>query len=125
MQTNSRRLERLTLAALFAIPILSLYYWDFVHKAFQKTHNTLGQTNVHVPTADLFLWSVFALGIYFGCRFWANVGPKIFAMPAGRVRQLTVGLQAVRVVSTFALLGLTLNTIHTYVPDFIDKLPWP
>ena len=125
MQTNSGRVEKLTILALVATVALSFYYWDFVHKAFTRTHNTLGQTNLHVPTADLFLWCVFALFLYFGTRFWANVGPKIFLLSPETTARLGFRLQVVRVVSTFVFLGLTVNTIHTYVPDFIDKLPWP
>ena len=41
--------------------------------------------------------------------------------PAGTQHRL----QVARVLSTFTLFGLTVRTIHTYVPDFIDKLPWP
>lgn len=125
MSTNSRRVEKLTILALIATVVLSFYYWDYVHKAFTRTHNTLGETNVHVPTADLFLWCIFALILYFGTRFWATVSPTIFRLSPETSARLALRLQVVRVISTFTLLGLTVHTIRTHVPDFIDKLPWP
>jgi predicted permease len=125
MKNNSRPLERLTFAALVCIVALSVYYWDFVQKEFKKTHNTLGHANIHVPTADLFLWCVFALILYFGTRFWAVVGPKVFEPSAENAAAWSKRLQLARVITTFTLLALTLNTIYTNVPDFIEKLPWP
>jgi len=125
MPTKSRYVEKLTILALVATVAMSFYYWDFVHKAFTRTHNTLGETNVHVPTADLFLWCVFALILYFGTRFWATVSPTIFRLTPESAARLAFRLQVARVLSTFTLFGLTVRTIHTYVPDFIDKLPWP
>mgnify|MGYP003341059372 len=125
MKTNSRILERITFAALVCTVILTLYYWDFVQKAFQKTHNTLGSTHLQVPTADLFLWCVFALALYFGTRFWAVVGPKVFELSPETAAVWSVRLQITRIITTFTLLGLTLHTIYSNVPDFIQKLPWP
>ena len=125
MQTNSRLLEKLTILALIATVALSLYYWDFVQKDFARTHNTLGRTNLHVPTADLFLWCVFGLVLYFGTRFWATAGPRIFLLSPEASARLAFRLQVLRVVSTFVFLALTIDTIRTNVPNFLDKLPWP
>ena len=125
MLINSKRIERLTLFALIVTVVSAFYYWDFVHKSFQKTHNTLGQMHVHAPTADLFLWSAVAFILYFGTRFWSNIGPHVFALSPERTTVWQTRLRAIRVLSTFIFLGLTFYTIHSNVPDFIDKLPWP
>jgi hypothetical protein len=125
MKKPSRLLERLTFLALLCTVVLSGYYWDFVRREFQKTHNTLGNANIHVPTADLFLWCAFSLILYFGTRFWAVVGPKVFELSEESATAWSIRLQIARSATTFALLALTLRTIYTNVPDFIQKLPWP
>ncbi|MBL8236238.1 MAG: hypothetical protein JNM66_02380 [Bryobacterales bacterium] len=125
MTPNARRVERLTLLALFSTFAAAIYYWPYVDRAFRRNNNLLGQTNVHVPTADLFLYCVFALILYCGARFWAFVSPKIFDISEATAAKIAFRLQVFRVLSTFTLLALTLRGIHSQVPDFIDKLPWP
>lgn len=125
MTPNSRRIERLTLFALFLTVAAAIYYWPFVDQAFRRNNNLLGRTNVHVPTADLFLYSVFALILYCGARFWAFVSPKIFDISEATNAKIALRLQVFRVLSTFVLLALTVRNIHLHVPDFINKLPWP
>lgn len=124
MKTN-RFLERLTFLALVTLLASSFYYWDFVHQAFRRTHNTLGETNLQVPTSDLFLWSAVAVILYFGTRIWSYLAPKVFLLSPESAAAWRRRLQLARVASTFTLLGLNIRHIHNYVPDFIDKLPWP
>jgi hypothetical protein len=125
MTPNARRIEWLTILALLTTVAAAIYYWPFVDRAFRRNNNLLGQTNVHVPTADLFLYCVFALILYFGARFWGFVSPKIFDISEATASKIAFRLRVFRVVSTFTLLALTLRSIHSTVPDFIDKLPWP
>jgi hypothetical protein len=125
MTPNARRIEWLTILALLTTVAAAIYYWPFVDRAFRRNNNLLGQTNVHVPTADLFLYCVFALILYFGARFWGFVSPKIFDISEATAGKIAFRLRVFRVLSTFTLLALTLRSIHSTVPDFIDKLPWP
>jgi len=97
MPTKYRYVEKLTILALVTTVAMSFYYWDFVHKAFTRTHNTLGETNVHVPTADLFLWFVFPLIPYFGPRFWPPVGaPHSAGKASGRQGPGTCRIESAR-----------------------------
>ena len=125
MKTNSPRLEFVAIFALVVTLAATIYYWPYVDQAFRRGNNLLGQTNVHVPTSDLFLWAVFALAAFFGTRFWAYVGPRVFELSPDRSHLLRSRLQLLRVAANGIFLFLTLRTIHTHVPDFIDKLPWP
>lgn len=125
MKTNSPFIEKLTAVALVVILGASFHYWDFVHKAYQKGHNVLAETDLRIPTSDLFLWSAVALIVYFGTRLWTFLAPPVFELSAASAEAWRGRLRVVRVVSTFVMLGLTIRTIHTWVPDFLDKLPWP
>jgi hypothetical protein len=125
MKSKSPFIEKLTALALVVILGASFYYWDFVHKAFQKEHNLLAETNLRIPTSELFLWSAVAVLFYVGTRLWTYLAPPVFALTAASAAVWRSRLRVVRVVSTFAMLGMTIRTIHTWVPDFLDKLPWP
>ncbi|MBI2688685.1 MAG: hypothetical protein HYX27_20470 [Acidobacteria bacterium] len=125
MSANSRRLETAALLALGLLLAAVIYYWEIVQREHARNNNTLGQANIHVPTADLFLWTAFALGIYFGTRFWAAIAPRVFELSAARAEAWRSRLQWVRLLATLVFLGLTLQTISTHVPNFLQKLPLP
>jgi len=125
MKTYSRYFEKLILLTLILLFAFTFYFWGMVESAHKKQHNTLGIANIHVPTADLFLWAAFALIVYSLTRIWGAIAGRVFELPEDRAAVWHFRLQTVRAMATLVLFGLTLRTIHTYVPDFIDKLPWP
>jgi hypothetical protein len=125
MNKTARRLEAVTLFALLLLLFFTFYFWDMVQKAHRITYNTLGNANVHVPTADLFLWAAVAVLLYFGARIWSALAPHVFQLSTEKATIWHRRLLAFRIVSTFLFLGLTVRTVHSFVPDFIDKLPWP
>ena len=106
-----RRRERIIFVALVATVGLAIYYWDDVHNAHHRMHNTLGSVNTHVPTADLFLWVSSALIFYFGTRMWTVFAPHVFNLAPDRAAVWRVRLQWTRFVTTFLFLACTLFTI--------------
>jgi hypothetical protein len=125
MTTSLRFVDRFTLLLLILHIAAVLYYGPFVEQAFRRANSLLGRTDYTVPTSGMFLGAVFNFGIYFLARFWGNVGPKIFTLQPAFEMRLRQVLLAVRVAATVSLSAVTLQTISTYVPDFLDKLPWP
>jgi hypothetical protein len=125
MKARSPIIEKLTALALVLILGATFHYWDFVHQAYRKNHNMLAETDLRIPTSDLFLYSVVALIVYFGTRLWTFLAPPVFELTAAQGEIWRRRLRVVRVVSTFVLLGLTIRTVYKWVPDFLDKLPWP
>ncbi|MFN0102293.1 MAG: hypothetical protein ACKV2U_09400 [Bryobacteraceae bacterium] len=125
MPANSRRIETITIVALIVLIALVVRGWEPVRKAHLLTHNTLGRTDIHVPTADLFLWTAFALIFYFGTRIWAILAPHVFELSPESASAWRSRLQIVRLLSTFILLGLCIHTISSAVPDFTGKILWP
>ena len=109
---RSKRIETITLLALLALLAVDYFSWVPVQKAFRRTHNTLGQSFLHQPTADLFLWAAFALIIYFGTRMWTVFAPHVFQLSAERSIVWRDRLQILRLTATILLLLLTLITIY-------------
>lgn len=120
-----RLLEALTLIALLALFFLDFYFWDLVEQAHKSTFNTLGTMHVHNPTSDLFLWAAVGFILYCLARAWGAMTGTIFELPPEKGAAWRTRLLLVRVLSTGVCLGLTVRVISSYVPDFIDRLPWP
>lgn len=107
MPIQTRRLERITFLALVTLLGLVIYFWDPVQRSYQRQHNTLGQARTHLPTADLFMYTVFALILYFGSKLWGWLAPHVFALPESSAAQWRQRLLWFRFVTTVTLLCLT------------------
>ena len=125
MTSRLRFVDRLTILLLILHIAAVLYYGPFVEQAFRRATSLLGRTDYTVPTSGMFLGAVFSFGIYFLARFWGNVGPKIFTLQPEFEERLRQVLRAVRVAATVVFFWATMRTISAYVPDYLDKLPWP
>lgn len=118
MPTNSRPAERIAFLSLITIIALVIRGWEPVRKVHLQTHNTLGSTNVHVPTSDLFLWAACALIFYFGTKMWAGFAPHVFALSPERATVWRDRLRWVRLGTTLLFLALTLITLYRYGYNF-------
>jgi hypothetical protein len=125
MTSSFRSVDRLTLLLLILHIAAVLFYGPYVEQAFRRANSLLGRTDYTVPTSGMFLGAVFNFGIYFLARFWGNVGPKIFTLQPGFEARLRQVLLAVRVAATVGFFWATMRIISAYVPDYLDKLPWP
>lgn len=121
----AKLVEALTLLALLAQFALDFYFWEDVEQAHKRTFNTLGTMHVHNPTSDLFLWAAVAFILYCLARAWGAMTGTIFQLPEERGVAWRTRLLAVRLVTTAVCLGLSVRLISSYVPDFIERLPWP
>lgn len=111
MRSPPRRLEAVTLAALGCLLGLVVYFWNPILQAHQLRHNRLAQAGVHTPTADLFLYAIFALVLYVGSRMWGWIAPHVFALGTVTAERWRQRLLWLRFVSTMLFLGLTILTI--------------
>ena len=84
LRNAARRVDNIILIALATQIALVIRGWEPVRKAHLLTHNTLGSTNIHVPTADLFLWTACAVIFFFGTKMWAALAPHVFALSPER-----------------------------------------
>lgn len=123
MPISYKLLERLTFCTLFLLIATAIYYWEMVEAAHKKTFNALGVAHLHRPTADLFLWICASFILYFLTRIWGRIAGRVFELPDDRTRAWRIRLLAVRVLTTFTFLALTIRTISTHVPDYLQKLP--
>lgn len=120
-----RLLEALTLLALIAMFSLDFYFWENVEQAHKRTFNTLGTMHIHNPTSDLFLWGAVGFILYCLARAWGAMTGTIFQLSEERGVAWRTRLLFVRAVTTAVCLTLSVRLISSYVPDFIDRLPWP
>jgi hypothetical protein len=117
-RSTVRRIDSIALLALIAIIGLVIRGWEPVRKAHVLTHNPLASTNIHVPTADLFLWTVCALTFYFGTKMWAGFAPHVFQLSPERAVIWRDRLRWTRLGSTLLFLALTLITLYRYGYNF-------
>lgn len=120
-----RFLEAVTLLALIVLFAFDFYFWEYVEQAHKRTFNTLGTMHVHNPTSDLFLWGAVAFILYCLTRAWGAMAGTIFQLPEERGVAWRTRLLIARAVTTAVCLGLSIRLVSSYVPDFIDRLPWP
>lgn len=120
-----RLLEAFTLLALIAMFSLDFYFWENVEQAHKRTFNTLGTMHIHNPTSDLFLWGAVGFILYCLARAWGAMTGTIFQLSEERGVAWRTRLLFVRAVTTAVCLTLSVRLISSYVPDFIDRLPWP
>ena len=118
MPNNSRPTERIAFLALITIIALVIRGWEPVRKVHLQTHNTLGSTNLHVPTSDLMLWTVCAIIFFFGTKMWAGLAPHVFDLSPERAAVWRDRLRWVRLGTTLLFLALTLFTLYRYGYNF-------
>lgn len=114
----SRPSERLAFLALFLTIAFGIQGSEPVRKAYMLTHNTLGSTEGRMPTADLFMWTAFALIVYFGTKMWDKLAAPVFALPPERAALWQDRLRWTRLVAMLLCLGFTVATICRYGYNF-------
>ena len=112
LRNAARRVDNIILITLAAQIALVIRGWEPVRKAHLLTHNTLGSTNIHVPTADLFLWTASALILFFGTKMWAALAPHVFALSPERAAIWRGRLRWIRLSTTILFLVLTVITLY-------------
>jgi hypothetical protein len=117
-RSQSRRIEVVTFLALIVMIALAIRGWEPIRKAHMLTYNTLGSTNVHVPTADLFLWIGCALIFFFGTKMWAVFAPHVFELSPSRADIWRERLRWTRLWTTVIFLVLTIITLYRYGYNF-------
>jgi len=124
MPNNARRLDRAAFIALLVLIYLVIRGWEPIRKAHLMTHNILASTNIHVPTSDLFLWTVCALIFYYGTKMWAVFAPHVFQLSAERAEIWRQRLRLVRLGTTLFFLGLTIFTLYRYGYNFSEAFSY-
>jgi hypothetical protein len=124
MPNNTRRLDRTAFIALVLLIYLAIRGWDPIRKAYLMKHNVLAATNIHLPTADLFLWTCCALIFYYGTKMWAVFAPHVFQLTEERADIWRHRLRLVRLGTTLLFLALTLFTLYRYGYNFSEAFSY-
>ena len=124
MRNKSRLLDRAALLALIALVYFVARGWEHVRREHEKTFNILAATDVHYPTADLFLWAFSAVVLFLGTKMWAHLAPHVFQLSEDRAEVWRNRLRLARLTTTLVFLGLALSMLYRYGYNFREAFSY-